>query len=378
LQEKYERLGMQTSHSRAELLQNGSKQKPSFKEQEQVLIVAGGADPTMQNGIGAYKECLFEALEGFQGTLISGGTQTGVPGMIGEYSKRCKEAGNKSFVTVSYLPQYLPSDAQKDDRYDECYPLHCGRGFSAGEPLQNWIDLVAAGIKPSKVKVLGINGGRIAALEYRLALALGAQVGVVTASGRAVDELRPDVDWYNARNLLWLPRDKMTVRAFVHAIQTPPCSEEIKALGKAIHEKFLQEKRYPADDDAMKPWEQLGKTFKDSNLMQAAYLKQALVRNHYALLPAPQPQTVEMFSPAEVETMAEMEHGRWVVERLAEGWKYGPERDTVKMISPYLVPWKDLPLKSQEYDRNAVRSWPTLLANTGLAIVPAPEPAVVG
>jgi len=65
------------------------------------------------------------------------------------------------------------------------------------------------------VKLLGINGGPLTEFEYKLALALGASVGVVRESGRAAKDLAPDPDWQNTRNLLWLPCDPMTVWAFM-------------------------------------------------------------------------------------------------------------------------------------------------------------------
>jgi hypothetical protein len=63
-----------------------------------------------------------------------------------------------------------------------------GDGFCDGQILQSWADLLAAGIKPTEVLLLGFGGGPLTALEYRIALALGATVGVVMASGGAADE----------------------------------------------------------------------------------------------------------------------------------------------------------------------------------------------
>jgi len=44
------------------------------------------------------------------------------------------------------------------------------------------------------------------------------------------------------------------------------------------------------------------------------------------------------FTPAEIEILAEMEHNRWVSERLFDGWVYGKKRDIEKKISPYSSP----------------------------------------
>ncbi len=63
-----------------------------------------------------------------------------------------------------------------------------------------------------------------------------------------------------------------------------------------------------------------------------------------------------------------MEHGRWVVERLEDGWRLGATRDVTKKTSPYLVPWSLLSDELKERDRTAVRTIPELLAQEGIEI----------
>ena len=67
------------------------------------------------------------------------------------------------------------------------------------------------------------------------------------------------------------------------------------------------------------------------------------------------------------EQMAEMEHGRFVQERIQQGWRLGP-RDPAKKTSPYLVDWEELPADPREYDREAVRAIPALLARIGFEV----------
>jgi len=74
------------------------------------------------------------------------------------------------------------------------------------------------------------------------------------------------------------------------------------------------------------------------------------------------------FTAEEVERLAKMEHGRWNSERLLEDWHYGEKRDVANKISPYLVSWQELPDKVQEWDRDAVKEIPALLAQVGLQI----------
>jgi len=67
--------------------------------------------------------------------------------------------------------------------------------------------------------------------------------------------------------------------------------------------------------------------------------------------------------------MAEMEHGRWNVERLSAGWRFGPEKNEDERISPYLIPWQNLSPEIKGYDREAVCNFPKLLWDAGLKIV---------
>lgn len=74
------------------------------------------------------------------------------------------------------------------------------------------------------------------------------------------------------------------------------------------------------------------------------------------------------FSEKQLEAMAIMEHGRWVVERLLNGWKYGEQKDIENKISPYLVPWSELPDDIKQYDYDVVKNYSNILAEAGLEI----------
>ena len=80
------------------------------------------------------------------------------------------------------------------------------------------------------------------------------------------------------------------------------------------------------------------------------------------------PCIFEGFTCPEVERMAEMEHGRWNVERLRDGWRYGKVRDDERKIHDCLVPWAELPEAIKPYDRKAVKAFPKILAKAKLEI----------
>ncbi len=347
---------------------------------EPVVIVAGGTDQSVEEQMASYGTLVMKAFSGFAGTVISGGTTAGISGIIGGLP-----TGGK-VEKVSYLPDVnrLPEDAVIDRRYDlrqpartpEDFDLHPPDGpveFTALEPLQCWIDLVCSGVGPGDVTVIGINGGKIAAFEYRLALAMGATVGIIQSSGRAAEEMLAEADEWKRGALAWLPADAMSLRAFVQPPQLRhgPFKDDavLDRAAACVHEEYRAGKQGP-EDPALKPWPKLDDGYKDSNRQQVLYAECILKTQGYGLRQVSEEgEVVHSFSAEEVERMAEMEHGRFVAERLRSGWRYGPERDKEHKTSPYLCAWEEVPDEVKEYDRKAVRGWPAVMAHAGLKIV---------
>jgi ppGpp synthetase/RelA/SpoT-type nucleotidyltranferase len=340
-----------------------SEERPQFAPH--VVIVAGGCDPRLQEQMGEYEPVLRKAFECFNGTIISGGTQQGVSGIIGNLP--APRYG--TLVKIGYLPeeQFLPEDATQHPDYQIITTKR--KGFSALDPLQTWIDLLSAGVKPWEVRLLGINGGQISAFEYQIALVAGATVGIIEHSGRAASEVLPDIDWWSKGNLLQLPPDPMTLRAFANPGGLYLTEEEKEQLGRAVHEKYREDKE--ATDPSLQPWEKLDPGLKKSNRQQAIYAREILCALGYDIRKKDK-NLIESpsFEKEEVKRMAEMEHGRFIVERRMEGWKYGEKKDVAKKISPYLIPWKDLEDDVKQYDIKAVNDWPDIFKNAGYEIYP--------
>jgi len=143
-----------------------------------------------------------------------------------------------------------------------------------------------------------------------------------------------------------------------------------EVLAKAFHEKYLedQEGKKLVSDPSMQPWDELSDNLKESNRKEADHIPEKLrvVGCGFAPVVDREPAIFE-FSPQEVEILAEMEHERWVSERLLDGWVYG-KRDVEKRISPYLVPWNDLTDEVKEMDRQPVRELPNFLAKAKFEI----------
>lgn len=151
-------------------------------------------------------------------------------------------------------------------------------------------------------------------------------------------------------------------------------TNEIETFARLIHENYAlsQQKsgKSPQTNPSMVAWEELPEGLKLSNRDQAAHIKEKLAAVGCALRATPD-RDGQLFEldPEEVELMARMEHARWVAEREREGWKWkaGP-KDTAQKTNPHLVEWEELPDEVQEFDHNAVRALPAILASAGYQI----------
>jgi hypothetical protein len=165
----------------------------------------------------------------------------------------------------------------------------------------------------------------------------------------------------------------------VHADYLRRRREEI---AKFVHELYLEHRQtegaLPQDDQALRPWETLPETLKESNRDQAADIgrKLSLIGCHLEPVPSWDAEP-RQFSADELEMLARAEHERWCNERLRQGWQYGEVRDAEAKRNPDLIPWGQLSERSRDLDRDAVRAMPLFLGRLGYAIVPsrAPEPA---
>ena len=235
-----------------------------------VVILAGnGTDDGMAAQCHAI---VLRAFEGFRGTAMSGGTCDGVARLAGDIGEAAHRKG-EAVVTIGYVPTSLPAEVHGDcdsSRYAHI-ELSGAEGFSPLESLQGWTDIVAAGIPPSDVTLVGIGGGAISSVEYRVALALGATVGIVDGTGRSADEILYDEAWMRSEKLVRLPMDAETLRYFIRPVVDGLPDELCDLLAPAIHERHRQDvlRQRTPDDPALVAWSHLPEHLKLSNAMQA-------------------------------------------------------------------------------------------------------------
>jgi ppGpp synthetase/RelA/SpoT-type nucleotidyltranferase len=329
-----------------------------------VVVLAGGCDTGTDMLIHEHKKPLINSFSHFNGTVISGGTTAGICGLAGDIGEKHQGV----IKTIGYVPASVPADITIDrnqKRYSEIRVVENEHDFSPLCFLQYWIDIVASGIDPRQVKLIGINGGRIAAAEYRVALALGAEVCILQNSGREADTIASDKDWQTKGRLSIIPYDSGIIDCLINKTESQLTSEEKETVAIAIHEAYRQEriKNLISIDEALLPWEHLPDGLKQSNLEQADHMFTKLERiGCEAVKLNGKSASLFSFTKGQIETMSIMEHGRWALERCREGWRFGEKKDLKQKISPSIIAWDELTEEMKDYDRHTVRKIPQFLA----------------
>lgn len=179
----------------------------------QILMLAGGCG-NMDDVHAEQLQLLGKSLKSFTGTIVSGGTNVGVPALVGEVQA---SQGKKKLHTIGYLPAKNTPIlcGLTDDRY-ETLQYTDADDFTVSIPLAFWLDYLCAGGEPTALKLIGFNGGDIAAAEYRLALAFGAQVGIIRGSDRAADEILEDPEWKDHPALEGLDLTVNAIKTFIN------------------------------------------------------------------------------------------------------------------------------------------------------------------
>jgi hypothetical protein len=203
-------------------------------------------------------------------------------------------------------------------------------------------------------------------------LALGASVGVIVGSGGGADAIIADPVWNGVPTLLVVPLDEASVQALVTSPALIHAPDQLTAMAKAFHAHFISDNPGKLPEN-MRPWDTLKKTYQTANLEQAKYAVEILRAAGFDVRSLTgKPDAITSFDgngfKADVERMAELEHGRWNIERLREGWRFGTPRNNDKKIHNCLVTWEVLPDDIREYDRTSIRAFPDILAKAGLDI----------
>jgi uncharacterized membrane protein len=149
-------------------------------------------------------------------------------------------------------------------------------------------------------------------------------------------------------------------------------------LAQAIHDTYgavhgvgaqaaVAPGQVPGGTASLGPWDELAEEFKESNLAQAREIGEKLAVIGCLMVPAFDPALEFAFDDSEVQLLARLEHERWVSERTAQGFAFGPVRGD--RTRPDLVPWERLSDEVRTRNMQAVQQIPGMLARVGFQVL---------
>ena len=118
----------------------------------------------------------------------------------------------------------------------------------------------------------------------------------------------------------------------------------------------------------MAPWEELDEFYKEGHRSQIRFLGERLEAYDMSIglrpvLPNTADAISELYGPA-LELLSEIEHERWMRDKMADGWRLGKSDKELK-FNPELVPYEELDENTREYIRRSMRSVPMYLKEIG-------------
>jgi hypothetical protein len=147
-------------------------------------------------------------------------------------------------------------------------------------------------------------------------------------------------------------------------------------LAKAIHEEYvrmrLAEGKAMGSAPAICAWEDLRADFREDSRRQAQAMVAKLRTIGCDIRPMSPGEKAEFqFEDEEIESMARMEHERWMASKAALGYVYGPKRDDAAHppTHPDMVDYDKLDERTKDYDREPCRRIPELLGRIGYVVV---------
>jgi hypothetical protein len=170
----------------------------------------------------------------------------------------------------------------------------------------------------------------------------------------------------------WIDSEK--VRTIIKKYYDIGAAGTHELVARAIHEEYLELQKNagstPETNPSMRPWEELPRRLKESNLRQAEDIWKTLHMIQCTIgFYSSGREPLFVFTDREIEFLAEKEHELWVGERVRKGWKYGKIRDDQRKIHDCIVPWDELSEEQRQKDRSAIRALPIILAKVFLKIV---------
>lgn len=170
----------------------------------------------------------------------------------------------------------------------------------------------------------------------------------------------------------WIESEK--VRSILRKYYSIGVSGTHELVARAIHEEYLAQMREAGqtqeNNPSIRPWDELDRGLKESNLRQADDIWKKLSRIRCGIgIMVDNRSPPFTFTAGEVEQLAILEHERWIKEKTRNGWRCGQAINVQEKTHTCLVPWQHLPEDQKQKDRNTIRTLPAILARVRLKIV---------
>jgi hypothetical protein len=153
-------------------------------------------------------------------------------------------------------------------------------------------------------------------------------------------------------------------------------------LARHVHERYLAEGMARGETmgarRALRPWILLPEDLKDDNRNVADHHFGKIRDCGCRVVKAADAPASFQFEREEIESLAEVEHRRWLAIRELNGWRHGAKRDDAAKVHPDMVSYAELPEDRRDLDRAVVRSLPEVLREIGLGIARDFPVAVTG
>ncbi len=337
--------------------------------QENLLIIAGTSSHKSESVKDGFTEALEKSFSQFKGTVIGGGTITGIPGCVGNALIRVRENKECEIDSIGFIPANI-DEIYIHKGYDTVIRTS-GTDFSFLEVLEYWKNVAKQKYCPENIRILGFRGGKISNLEYRLGLSLGVSTGVYKANSSKTQCYIRDTFIENHENFVDLPLDVSTITVFLSNNNLSGVHfDDIDKIAKEIHDNYLRTEQSKGKkvETSLTSWEFLNEQFRRNNIDQALFFKLSLNYLGYDIKQITDDSKFIELKSEEIEKLAEMEHGRWNINRLKNGWKYSGKKDFDRKVTPYLVPWSELTDDIKQYDRDAVMNMIKLVSESGFDI----------
>jgi hypothetical protein len=166
--------------------------------------------------------------------------------------------------------------------------------------------------------------------------------------------------------------------------------DQVEHLAELIHQIYHE--CYPGTSWPAN-YSEVPEEFRESSCGFVRHIPIKLAHLGYTMIPRFENEPPLKLSAPQMEELAEMEHERWMAEKIECGWRYGPARDNFKKTHPALVPWRrmtaeeiaglgptkgralqdaagrELPDEEKDKDRCLIKNIPRVLHKAGYAIV---------